>query len=107
MMSKIHGGDGPFHDREQAARALNLRPSALDLYEREGLIRPARLGGRACYTPHVLARAAMVLRLLHEDGMSLSRIKRLMAEPAPGGRRSLHPAAKPEAAPTPPAAAPA
>lgn len=67
----------------EAARRVGVSPSALRLWEREGLVRPARTGGRyRLYDDGDLARLREVRRLREEERLNAAGIRRLLRTPA-------------------------
>lgn len=68
----------------EVARLLGVSPSALRLWERQGLVSPERSGGRyRLYSEDDLRRLRHVRRLRHEDQMNAAGIRRVI-----GGRTS-------------------
>jgi DNA-binding transcriptional MerR regulator len=66
---------------EAAARAVGVSPSAVRLWERQGLVSPARTrGGTRRYSADDLARLHAVRRLRVVDGLNAPAIRRLLDE---------------------------
>lgn len=65
-----------------AARAIGVSPSALRLWERQGLVAPVRAGRERRYGPDQLARLRCVHRLRTVDGVNAAGIRRALGEPA-------------------------
>ena len=54
----------------------NIHPQTLRLYEREGLIQPARTGGNTrLYGPDQLRRLELILRLTRDLGVNLAGVE--------------------------------
>lgn len=54
----------------------NIHPQTLRLYEREGLITPARTGGNTrLYGPEEIKRLEMILRLTRDLGVNLAGVE--------------------------------
>jgi len=49
---------------------FNIHPQTLRIYEREGLIRPRRVGGARLYSQEDLERIRMILNLTKELGVN-------------------------------------
>ncbi len=65
-----------------AARAVGVSPSALRLWERQGLVRPTRdQGGQRRYGADDLARLRRIRRFRQADGFNAPAILRLLAAP--------------------------
>ncbi|MEB2400464.1 MAG: MerR family transcriptional regulator [Alcaligenaceae bacterium] len=61
------------------ARLTNTNPSTLRLWERHGLIRPARsASGQRVYSPEDIQTIRSILRMRKEDGLNMSAIKRAL-----------------------------
>jgi DNA-binding transcriptional MerR regulator len=70
----------------EAARRVGVSPSALRLWERQGLVRPARTRGRyRLYSDDDLARLDQVRRLRQVDRLNAPGIRRLLRQPATPG----------------------
>jgi DNA-binding transcriptional MerR regulator/mannose-6-phosphate isomerase-like protein (cupin superfamily) len=84
-----------------AARLVGVSPSALRLWERQGLIGAARTpGGERRYGPAELARLKRVARLRRVDGLNAPAIRRLLdRNTALGRHRSRVPASASPAGP--------
>ena len=68
----------------EAARRVGVSPSALRLWERQGLVRPERTRGRyRLYTDGDLERLRQIRRLREVDRLNAAGIRRVMREPAP------------------------
>jgi DNA-binding transcriptional MerR regulator/quercetin dioxygenase-like cupin family protein len=76
-------GDGRSFRIGEAARAVGVSPSALRMWERQGLVRPSRTAGRyRQYTDSDLALLGRVRRM-RQERVSAPGIRRLLAERAP------------------------
>lgn len=60
------------------AELLEIHPRTLRIYEQEGLIRPARRGGKRFYSNHDLQWLKCLRKLLSEDGLNIAGIKKLL-----------------------------
>jgi len=58
------------------AERYNIHPQTLRLYEREGLLRPARtIGNTRLYGPDELRQLEMILRLTRDLGVNLAGVE--------------------------------
>ena len=63
-----------------AARLIGVSPSALRLWERQGLVSPSRTaGGERRYGPADLGRLRAILRLRRAEGLNAPAIRRLLS----------------------------
>jgi MerR family transcriptional regulator/heat shock protein HspR len=60
------------------AELLNIHPRTLRIYEQEGLIKPARRGGKRFYSNNDLQWLKCLRRLLADDGLNIAGIKKLL-----------------------------
>lgn len=60
------------------AELLDLHPRTLRIYERECLIRPARRSGKRYYSNNDLRWLRCLRRLIHEEGLNIAGIKKLL-----------------------------
>jgi DNA-binding transcriptional MerR regulator len=60
------------------AEILSIHPRTLRIYEQEGLIRPARRGGKRFYSNNDLQWLKCLRILLTEDGLNIAGIKKLL-----------------------------
>ena len=60
------------------AEILNIHPRTLRIYEQEGLIRPARRGGKRFYSNNDLQWLKCLRKLFTEDGLNIAGIKKLL-----------------------------
>jgi len=60
------------------AELLNIHPRTLRIYEQEGLIKPARRGGKRFYSNNDLQWLKCLRRLLSEDGLNIAGVKKLL-----------------------------
>jgi DNA-binding transcriptional MerR regulator/quercetin dioxygenase-like cupin family protein len=83
----------PRHTIGEAARRVGVSPSALRLWERQGLVRPARSGGRyRLYSDADLEQLDRIRRLRREDRLNAPGIRRVLDEavrPAPDAERRI------------------
>ncbi len=62
------------------AKMLNVAVQTIRLYEHEGLILPAKTeSGRRMFSLHDLERLKCIRKLLTEDGLNITGIKKLMS----------------------------
>lgn len=61
-----------------AAELLSMHSQTLRIYDKEGLLLPARKRKWRFYSPHDLARIRVMRYLVHKDGMSLKGLRRLL-----------------------------
>jgi DNA-binding transcriptional MerR regulator/quercetin dioxygenase-like cupin family protein len=77
--------DGHGYRIGQVARRIGVSPSALRLWERQGLVRPARSAGRyRLYSDADIARLTRVARMRHEQ-VNAPGIRLLLDPPATAG----------------------
>lgn len=57
------------------SKMLNVHPQTLRLYEREGLIRPARAKRTRLYSVEDVERLSMIIRLTRELGVNRSGVE--------------------------------
>jgi DNA-binding transcriptional MerR regulator len=70
----------------EAARAVGVSPSALRMWERQGLVRPARSGARyRLYTTADVDRLHQVRRLREVDRLNAAGIRRVLRGQPPAG----------------------
>ncbi|NSW87767.1 MAG: MerR family transcriptional regulator [Syntrophobacteraceae bacterium] len=60
------------------AELLNIHPRTLRIYEQEGLIKPARRGGKRFYSNNDLQWLKCLRKLLAEEGLNIAGIKKLL-----------------------------
>jgi MerR family transcriptional regulator, heat shock protein HspR len=70
--------DLPIYPIGVAARLLDVHPRTLRIYEDEGLINPTRVGNRRLYSANDLTWIGCLRRLIHEEGISIPGIKKLL-----------------------------
>lgn len=70
--------DLPVYSISVAAKLLNLHPRTLRIYEDEGLLKPERVGNRRLYSANDLTWIGCLRRMIHEDGISIPGIKKLL-----------------------------
>ncbi len=61
-----------------AADLLHVHPRTLRIYEQENLIKPERRNGRRYYSEEDMEYIRCIRKLIHEDGINLTGVKRLM-----------------------------
>ncbi len=59
------------------SRMLGVHPRMLRIYERQGLVRPQRIGGRRYYTREQVQLLKCIRRLL-EEGINIAGVRRLL-----------------------------
>lgn len=70
--------DLPIYPIGVAARLLDVHPRTLRIYEDEGLINPIRVGNRRLYSMNDLIWIGCLRRLIHDEGVSIPGIKKLL-----------------------------
>jgi len=60
------------------AELLGIHPRTLRIYEQEGLVKPARRGGKRFYSNNDLQWLRCLRRLLTEDGLNIAGVKKLL-----------------------------
>lgn len=60
------------------AELLKIHPRTLRIYEREGLIKPARRSGKRFFSNNDLKWLKCLRKLIHEDGLNIAGIKKLL-----------------------------
>ena len=60
------------------AELLSIHPRTLRIYEREGLIKPARRSGKRFFSNNDLKWLRCLRKLIHEDGLNIAGIKKLL-----------------------------
>jgi MerR family transcriptional regulator, heat shock protein HspR len=70
--------DLPIYPIGVAAKLLDVHPRTLRIYEDEGLINPARGGKRRLYSVNDLTWIGCLRRLIHDEGISIPGIKKLL-----------------------------
>jgi len=71
--------DTPIYPIGVAARLLDVHPRTLRIYEAEGLLDPFHHGSRRLYSPNDIKWIACVRSMIHDQGISIPGIKRLLA----------------------------
>lgn len=69
----------PVYIISSAADLLNVHPRTLHLYEEKGLIVPVRKGNRRFYSVNDLRWIQGIRHLIHERGINLEGLRRLLA----------------------------
>jgi len=69
----------PVYIISAAADLLGVHPRTLHLYEEKGLIAPARKGNRRFYSANDVQWIRSVRYLIHERGLNLEGLRRLLA----------------------------
>ena len=60
------------------AELLSIHPRTLRIYEQEGLIKPARRGGKRFYSNNDLQWLKCLRKLLTDEGLNIAGIKKLL-----------------------------
>lgn len=68
----------PIYPIGVAAKLLDVHPRTLRIYEEEGLIDPAHKGQRRMFSENDLRWISCLRRMIHEQGISISGIKKLL-----------------------------
>ena len=58
-----------------ASRMVGMHPQTLRLYEREGLVKPARQGSNRLYSDEDIARLRQIQRLTQDMGVNLAGVE--------------------------------
>ena len=69
----------PVYSIGVVADLLNIHPRTLRVYEQEGLIKPARRGGKRYYSNSDLQWLRCLRKLLTEDGLNIAGVKKLLS----------------------------
>jgi MerR family transcriptional regulator/heat shock protein HspR len=67
--------DEPVYVISIAARMVEMHPQTLRLYERQGLIKPARSGSNRLYSNKDIERLRQIQRLTQEMGVNLAGVE--------------------------------
>lgn len=70
--------DRPIYPISVAAKLLGVHPRTIRLYEDEGLIKPFRQGTKRYYSQNNIEWINCLRHLIHEEGISIPGIKRLL-----------------------------
>ncbi|MFN3653238.1 MAG: heat shock protein transcriptional repressor HspR [Armatimonadota bacterium] len=65
----------PLYVISVAARQVGMHPQTLRLYEREGLVKPARRGSNRLYSDNDIARLRQIQRLTQDMGVNLAGVE--------------------------------
>src|ERR671932_2637599 len=68
-------GREPVYVISIAARMVNMHPQTLRLYERLGLLKPARQGSNRLYSDEDIARLRQIQRLTQDMGVNLAGVE--------------------------------
>jgi len=68
-------GKDPVYVISIAARMVDMHPQTLRLYERLGLLKPARHGLNRLYSDHDIARLRQIQRLTQDMGVNLAGVE--------------------------------
>lgn len=68
----------PIYPISVAAKLLGIHPRTIRLYEEEGLIRPTRRGQKRIYSHDDIAWIECLRRMIHDEGISIPGIKKLL-----------------------------
>ncbi|SFM86431.1 MerR family transcriptional regulator [Thermodesulforhabdus norvegica] len=69
----------PLYSIGVVADLLQIHPRTLRVYEQEGLIRPARRGGKRYYSNSDLQWLKCLRKLLSEEGLNIAGVKKLLS----------------------------
>ncbi|NIM06370.1 MAG: MerR family transcriptional regulator [Armatimonadetes bacterium] len=67
--------DEPVYIISIAARLVGMHPQSLRLYERKGLIRPARLGKKRLYSERDIQRLRHIQQLTQDRSVNLAGVR--------------------------------
>ena len=68
-------GKDPVYVISVAAKMVDMHPQTLRLYERLGLLKPARQGLNRLYSEHDIARLRQIQRLTQDMGVNLAGVE--------------------------------
>src|SRR5712691_1792161 len=68
-------GKEPVYVISIAAKMVDMHPQTLRLYERLGLLKPARHGSNRLYSDHDIARLRQIQRLTQDMGVNLAGVE--------------------------------
>jgi MerR family transcriptional regulator, heat shock protein HspR len=68
-------GKDPVYVISVAAKMVDMHPQTLRLYERLGLLKPARQGLNRLYSDHDIARLRQIQRLTQDMGVNLAGVE--------------------------------
>lgn len=68
-------GKEPVYVISIAAKMVDMHPQTLRLYERLGLLKPARQGLNRLYSEHDIARLRQIQRLTQDMGVNLAGVE--------------------------------
>lgn len=68
----------PIYPISVAAKLLSVHPRTLRIYEEEGLIKPARQGGKRYFSNNDIEWIKCLRGLIHDKGISIPGIKMLL-----------------------------
>ena len=68
----------PIYPISVAAKLLSVHPRTLRIYEEEGLIKPARQGGKRYFSNNDIEWITCLRALIHDKGISIPGIKMLL-----------------------------
>jgi MerR family transcriptional regulator/heat shock protein HspR len=71
----VNQRDEPVYVISIAARMVEMHPQTLRLYERQGLIKPARVGSNRLYSNRDIERLRQIQRLTQEMGVNLAGVE--------------------------------
>ena len=69
----------PIYPISVASKILDIHPRTLRIYEKEGLITPARHGQKRYFSNDDIEWVQCLRHLIHEEGISIPGIKRLLS----------------------------
>jgi len=77
-MEANKGSDEPVYIISVAARLADVHPQTLRIYERKGLINPARVHNRRRYSEADIERCKLIQELTQEMGVNLAGVKMIL-----------------------------
>ena len=77
-MDKRKASEEPVYVISIAARLADVHPQTLRIYERKGLISPARVHNRRRYSEADIERCRLIQQLTQESGVNLAGVKMIM-----------------------------
>lgn len=76
--SSVVDNDYPIYSIGVVADLLQVHPRTLRLYEKAGLLFPARRGGKRFYSRNDVHWLQCLRRLIHEEGVNIAGLQKLL-----------------------------
>lgn len=78
MMDKKRASEEPLYVISVAARLADVHPQTLRIYERKGLLTPARVRNRRRYSEADIEQCRLIQELTQEMGVNLAGVKMIL-----------------------------